>query len=124
MLVSSTGKDHERHTKALPIRQRVGRQPSNFRKSPDWQHWGITFTPLHDARNRFMPTPYQPSDIQIRSVPATPVAIMEHRGDPAMIGATIRRFIAWRRSVGLIPPISPTFNVFHSGDRISAALHV
>jgi AraC family transcriptional regulator len=105
---------------ARAFRQRVGQQPSNFRKSPDWQHWGITFTPLHDARNRFMPTPYQPSDIQIRSVPATPVAIMEHRGDPAMIGTTIQRFIAWRRSVGLIPPNSPTFNVFHTDSRATA----
>ncbi|MBV4495999.1 AraC family transcriptional regulator [Pseudomonas sp. SWRI12] len=105
---------------ARAFRQRVGQQPSNFRKSPDWQHWGITFTPLHNARNRFMPTTYQPSDVRIRSVPATPVAIMEHRGDPAMIGTTIQRFIAWRRSVGLIPPISPTFNVFHTDPRATA----
>ncbi|MCM2458969.1 AraC family transcriptional regulator [Pseudomonas sp. CG7] len=105
---------------ARAFRQRVGQQPSNFRKSPDWQHWGITFTPLHNARNRFMPTTYQPSDVQIRSVPATPVAIMEHRGDPAMIGTTIQRFIAWRRSVGLIPPTSPTFNVFHTDPRATA----
>jgi AraC family transcriptional regulator len=42
-------------------------------------------------------------DVTIRDVPATPVAIMEHRGDPATLGATIQRFIAWRRAAGLHP---------------------
>jgi len=39
---------------------------------------------------------------------------MEHRGDPATIGSTIQRFVAWRRAAGLPPKTSPTFNVFHS----------
>jgi len=30
-----------------------------------------------------------------------PVAIMEHRGDPATLGATIQWFIAWRKAAGL-----------------------
>ncbi|SDA46254.1 AraC family transcriptional regulator [Pseudomonas sp. NFACC15-1] len=102
---------------ARVFRQRVGQPPSHFRKSPDWQRWNTLFTPLHTARNRLMPTPYQPSDVRIRTVPATPVAIMEHRGDPSTIGTTLQRFIAWRRSVGLIPSISPTFNVFHTDPR-------
>lgn len=99
---------------ARVFRQCVGQQPSSFRKSPDWERWSTTFKPLHTARNSLMPTLYQPSDVQIRRVAATTVAIMEHRGDPSTLGTTIQRFIAWRRSVGLIPPISPTFNVFHA----------
>ncbi len=99
---------------ARVFRQRVGQQPSSFRKAPDWERWSTTFKPLHIARNSLMPTLYQPSDVQIRRVAATTVAIMEHRGDPSTLGTTIQRFIAWRRSVGLIPPISPTFNVFHA----------
>jgi len=46
-----------------------------------------------------------------------PVAIMEHRGDPATIGATIQRFIAWRKAAGLHPKTSPTFNVWRSERR-------
>ena len=42
-------------------------------------------------------------DVTIRDVPPTPVAIMEHRGDPATLGATIQRFIAWRKAAGLSP---------------------
>lgn len=55
-----------------------------------------------------------PDAVSIREVVSTSVAIMEHRGDPAMIGATIQRFIAWRKASGLSPKTSPTFNVFHS----------
>jgi AraC family transcriptional regulator len=53
-------------------------------------------------------------DVTIREVPATPVAIMEHRGDRATLGDTIQRFIAWRKAAGLSPETSPTFNVFRS----------
>lgn len=60
---------------------------------------------------------YTTDDVTIRDVNPTPVAIMEHRGDPATIGATIQRFIAWRRATGLTPKVSPTFNVFHSDPR-------
>ena len=56
------------------------------------------------------------TDDQVRIVdfPATPVAVMEHRGDPALIGDTLRRFIAWRKAAGLGPRTSATFNIFHS----------
>lgn len=56
-------------------------------------------------------------DVTIRETVPVPVAIMEHRGDPATIGATIQRFIAWRKARGLSPKTSPTFNIFHSDPR-------
>ena len=60
---------------------------------------------------------FSTDDVTIRDVPPTPVAIMEHRGDPATLGATIQRFIAWRRAAGLHPMTSPTFNVWRSERR-------
>lgn len=64
-----------------------------------------------------MPKTYTPDDVTIRDVQPTPVAIMEHRGDPAMLGATIQRFIAWRKANGLHPRSSPTFTVWRSERR-------
>ncbi len=61
-----------------------------------------------------MQTSFSPDDVTIRDVPPTPVAIFEHRGDPATLGATIQRFIAWRKARGLHPSTSPTFNVWRS----------
>jgi AraC family transcriptional regulator len=56
-------------------------------------------------------------DVTIREVPPMPVAIMEHRGDPATLGATIQRFIAWRKAAGLHPKTNPTFTVWRSERR-------
>jgi len=54
-------------------------------------------------------------DVTIRDVPPTPVAIMEHRGDPATIGRhhpAVHRVAQGRRPA---PKTSPTFNVWRSG---------
>lgn len=102
---------------ARAFRQRFGQSPSSFRKSPDWEPWLAAFGPIDNARSKLMQKTFTPKDVTIRDVTATPVAIMQHRGDPATIGATIQRFIAWRKTTGLSRKTSPTFNVFHSDPR-------
>lgn len=99
---------------ARAFRQRFGQSPSSFRKSPAWEPWFAAFGPLDTARSKLMQRTFTPADVTIRDLAPIPVAIMEHRGDPALIGATIQRFIAWRKATGLTPKTSPTFNVFHS----------
>jgi AraC family transcriptional regulator len=101
---------------ARAFRQRFGQSPSSFRNSPDWEPWLAAFGPLDNARSKLMKT-FTADDVTIRDVSPTKVAIMEHRGDPATLGATIRRFIAWRRAAGLHPSTSPTFNVWRSERR-------
>jgi AraC family transcriptional regulator len=105
---------------ARAFRQRFGQSPSAFRTSPDWEPWLAALGPFHDARSKLMQTDYSPNDVTIREVPPTPVAVMEHRGDVATIGATIQRFIAWRKANGLRPNNSATFNVFHADPRTTA----
>lgn len=103
---------------ARAFRQRFGQSPSSFRKSPDWEPWLAAFGPLDNARSERMHKTYSHEDVTIRTVAATPVVIMEHRGDPATIGDTILRFIAWRKAAGLSSPkTSPIFNVFRSERR-------
>ncbi|WP_346912450.1 AraC family transcriptional regulator [uncultured Roseibium sp.] len=102
---------------ARAFRQRFGQSPSSFRKSPDWEPWLAAFGPLDTARSMLMQKTFTLGDVEIREVPPTPVAIVEHRGDPVTLGATIQRFIAWRKAVGLHPRTSPTFNVWRSERR-------
>jgi AraC family transcriptional regulator len=97
---------------ARAFRQRFGQSPSEFRKSPDWKPWLAAFDPLTKARTKLMETRYSADDVTIVDVPATKVAVMEHRGEPTLIGETIQRFIAWRKAAGLSPRTSATFNVF------------
>lgn len=98
---------------ARAFRQQFGQTPTAFRKRPDWDAWLAMFTPLNHARTRLMQTSYTTDDVTIVEVPTTSVAIMSHRGDPARLGETIRRFIAWRKAAGLPPRASATFNIFH-----------
>jgi AraC family transcriptional regulator len=102
---------------ARAFRQLFGQSPSSFRKSPDREPWLAAFGPLEKARSKLMQRTFATDDVTIRDVPPTPVAIMEHRGDPATLGATIQRFIAWRMAAGLHPRTSPTFNVWRSERR-------
>ena len=99
---------------ARAFRKRFGQSPSSFRKSPEWATWLSAFGPLDNARSKLMQKTFTAGDVEIRNVPSTQVAIMEHRGDPMVLGATIQRFIAWRRAAGLHPSTSPTFNVWRS----------
>ena len=98
---------------ARAFKRRVGQTPSAFRKAPDREPWLSAFEPLSQARTLHMTT-HTPDDVTIATVAATPVALMEHRGDPARIGETIARFIAWRKAAGLPPRANATFNVFHT----------
>jgi AraC family transcriptional regulator len=105
---------------ARAFRQRFGQSPSSFRKSPDWAPWLSAFEPLDTARSKFMHRTFTQEDVVIREVPKQLVAIMEHRGDPAGLGGTIQRFIAWRRRAGLHPSRSATFNIWRSERRPAA----
>lgn len=105
---------------ARAFRNRIGQAPSAFRKSPAWEPWRAAFRPLSHARSRLMPD-FSADDVTIRGASATPVAVMEHRGDPARIGETIQRFIAWRKATGLSPKVSATFTVFHCDPRTTPA---
>ena len=103
---------------ARAFRQRFGQSPSSFRKSPEWEPWLAAFGPFDNARSKRMHKTYSHEDVTIRTVTATQVAVMEHRGDPATIGDTIARFITWRKAAGLSSPkTSPIFNVFRSERR-------
>ncbi|OWJ64826.1 AraC family transcriptional regulator [Inquilinus limosus] len=99
---------------ARAFRRWLGQSPSSFRRSPDWEPWLAAFGPLDKARSKLMQITFTADDVTIRDVPPTPVAIMEHRGDRATLGATIQRFIAWRKAAGLSPQTSPTITVFRS----------
>lgn len=102
---------------ARAFRQRFGQAPSQFRAAPDWHPWHAALAPLTQARSQTMQTRFTPDDVTILDFPATPVAFRTHRGDPAHLGDTIRRFIAWRKASGHRPPASATYTIFHTDPR-------
>ena len=55
---------------------------------------------------------YRLEDVAIIQFEGVSVAALEHRGLPSLIRESVRRFVDWRREVGLPPRLSATFNVF------------
>ena len=55
----------------------------------------------------------QSRDVRIVDFPETRVAVLEHRGDPALLDQSIQRFIALRKQHKLYPSVSATFNIVH-----------
>ncbi|WP_229679144.1 AraC family transcriptional regulator [Silvimonas amylolytica] len=98
---------------ARAFRRQWGQSPSGFRQSPRWHDWHYTYLPLYTLRNRHM-TPLRPLQPEIVERAATPVAILQHQGDPALLGQTIRRFIAWRKRNQMPPSTHATFNVLYN----------
>jgi len=99
---------------ARAFRRLFGQSPRSFRQQPHWPRWTAALAPLHSTRRTVMHDRAEDWTVEIIDFPETRVAVLPHRGDPALIGETVRRFIGWRRLAGLPPRVSATFNVFHA----------
>lgn len=102
------------------FKQRVGQSPSEFRKAPAWDALETANAPVGSVRRSG--TKVAPVSVQVRDTDDVPVAVMEHRGDPARLGDTIRAFIAWRRAARLPPAVSATFNILYDDPETTPSL--
>jgi AraC family transcriptional regulator len=98
---------------ARAFKQRIGQTPSAFRKQPEWVSWQAAYREISNIGDSEMKTAFNDDQVKIIDFPATQIAILEHRGDPALIGDSIRRFIGWRKRSGLPPKTSATFNILY-----------
>jgi AraC family transcriptional regulator len=104
---------------ARVFRQRLGQTPGDFRRAPDWNAWAAAIAPIEQARSKPMTLTFTDADVTLVDFPATRVALLAHCGDTALIGDTVRRFIAWRREAGVHPSKSRTFNLLHNDPETS-----
>lgn len=99
---------------ARAFRRKFGQSPSEFRKSPDWKCLQSVLQPYDQVQKLFMKTMFAANDVELRTVFDTKIFYMTHKGNPSKIGSTLRRFIAWRKKVGLPPHKNPTYSIFHT----------
>jgi AraC family transcriptional regulator len=84
--------------------------PSEFRKNPAWGSWSARYQFPIPARERT-----DKMEVRIAYVESTLVAALEHRGAPALVNDTARRFIEWRKAGGLSPVASSqTYGIVHN----------
>jgi AraC family transcriptional regulator len=73
-----------------------GQSPREFRTNPDWAAWSTQF-------QYFSTREIETMQVRIVNVDPVTVAVMEHRGAPALLNESVQRFIAWRKKSGLSP---------------------
>lgn len=78
------------------FRAAFGQTPREFRARPDWQAWVALFRIVAPRRIQSM-------QVRIETVQSVLVAVLEHRGPPALVNAAVQKFIEWRRESGLSP---------------------
>ncbi len=109
--LASGYENHESFSRAF--KKSIGQTPSEFRKQPQWSSWHSTYQPLSDLRFKYMKPENQPAQVKLVTVKNTKVAALEHRGDPNLIGNSVRTFIEWRKQNNLPPKVSATFNILY-----------
>jgi len=61
----------------------------------------------------YMKPDNQLDNVKVLLFKETKVAVLEHRGDPNLIGNSVRKFIEWRKQNHLPPHVSDTFNILY-----------
>jgi AraC family transcriptional regulator len=93
------------------FKRSIGQSPSEFRRQPQWQAWHAIYQPYDELRIKHMSQSFTEANVTIVDCKETQVATLEHRGDPRLIGNSIRKFIEWRKQNKLHPRVSATFNI-------------
>jgi AraC family transcriptional regulator len=95
------------------FKKTFGQTPTQFRRKPEWTNWNGRFQLPTIARNQKM-------QIQIVEFEETKVAVLEHRGPPALVNDSAGSFIAWRKESKLSPlATSKTYGVPYDDPRVT-----
>ena len=99
---------------ARAFRRNFGQSPSAFRKEPQWQTLHDIYQPLHDMRVGQMSEILRMGEVTIIEFKEIKVAVLEHYGDPRLIGDSIRTFIDWGKQNKLQPRSGASFNLIYN----------
>jgi AraC family transcriptional regulator len=109
--LASSYENHESFSRAF--KKSIGQTPSEFREHPQWNPWHLIYQPLSDLRIEYMKLDDRLDNVKVTMFKETKVAVLEHRGDPNLIGDSVRKFIEWRQQHHLSPQVSNTFNILY-----------
>lgn len=98
----------------------LGQAPAQFRQQPDWQYWAQQAEQLHQISGADSANLAGPG---LRTEQRSRTLLLQwlHQGHPASLGASIRRFIEFRRSNKLHPSRFATFNLLYDDPVDTAA---
>ncbi len=114
--LASGYESHEAFSRAF--KKHFYKSPFEFRKAPDWDPWHTLYEPVLALRTKIMNETAE-FNVAVIDYPQTPIAVMEHRGSPNLLGSTIHQFIAWRKRNHLPPGQSKTFNLLYDDPSVT-----
>jgi AraC family transcriptional regulator len=105
------------------FKQLCQQSPSDFRLNPNWKFLKeqedyliqVRRLPVHSTKLNSVKYP-----VEVVELPELPLAILEHKGDPHLLGETIRQFIRWRKENNLPPNKYRTFNLLYNDPDITS----
>lgn len=106
---------------ARAFKLHCGQSPSDFRLQPAWPAWLDANQPLDMLRSSLTMLPIDLTQVRVVEVPTTRIAVLAHHGDPALLGDSIRQFIAWRKRHGLPPAQNATYNLLYTDPKTTPA---
>ncbi|MBE9224156.1 AraC family transcriptional regulator [Phormidium sp. LEGE 05292] len=109
--LASGYENHESFSRAF--KKSIGQTPTEFREYPQWNLWHSTYQVLSNIRTEYMKQENQSATVKLITFKDTKVAVLEHRGDPNLIGNSVRKFIEWRKQNNLPPSVSATYNILY-----------
>lgn len=103
---------HEAFSRAF--KQTCGISPSQFRQESSWQAWEAPPYQLSLQQDTKM-------NVTIKNMPAKRLAVLEHRGDPKLVGDSVNRLITWARaqSIDLKPKPGEAFGFGYDDPKIT-----
>lgn len=102
------------------FKKTFGQTPSQFKKQPEWKLWHETYAVLHQGARPPMNADQRNMQVTLVDFKDTRVAVLEHRGTPEMINASVQTFIAWRKQNKLTPQVSETYNIIYDDPMTTA----
>lgn len=92
----------------------TSQSPRAFRQQPDWLAWQQAMAAIQPLAGALM---FNANQISLVQRPPIPIALLEHHGAPALLGQSIRQFIAFRKDHGLPPSKASTYNLMYQDPR-------
>ncbi len=104
------------------FKQFCQQSPSDFRLNPNWKFLKEQEDYLIQIRRMPVHSPIVNSAkyaVDLVELPELSLAVLEHKGDPHLLGKTIRQFIRWRKENNLPPDKYRTFNLLYNDPNVT-----
>ncbi|HEY9681495.1 MAG TPA: AraC family transcriptional regulator [Drouetiella sp.] len=94
-----------------------GQSPSQFRREPNWKYWDEQYSFSKRRGTDLM----EEKEVKVVIFEPVMVAVLEHRGAPALTHESALRFVDWRKTTGLSPVASSrTYGVPYSDPELTS----